>query len=795
MSLDITDDTPVATLDSNTVIEGATLTVSSAAGVLNNDEAGADSTGFAVAGVRVAGADTTTAIEGGLNTTIEGTYGDLVLQADGSYEYVADANTVPPQDAADVFVYTVEDADGDQSTTTLTINHSDSGLTATGGTIVSDDAALNDVTDTAAVSASGGTGTLSYALDGADSNGEVVLDEGKFTIDSVTGVVTFLQSAAYTHAEGSDLAEDVRTVTVVVTDADDNTTTADVSLDITDDTPSMGEVNSAISLRTVLNTNGHSISGQIPDFAGGADEFASLSVGLENDAFTYVTSTNPGTLEQTLTATYAESGTEAFVFTVDVNGNYTLTVTNAAPVLSITTPLLDNVVAGGPAGSYVASTDQGDILITGSGDVNPSSQGLGDGGNNNLDSGSEFLQFEFPNALTNSVTFGFNVVNSGNVELSYIADDNSEVSLGMQSVVKNGNETATFTIPNGVSADTFILEHDTGKSKVTFVSFDILQIPLDQQLKFLISGVDADGDAASTDINLYIDEPLDLVGMGTFVDGIVEGMTYVTSSGLTGRTDSNGRFNYQSGDTVTFSVGAIVLGSFVADEALADGKVFLQEIAGVGLEDMNSDYVENMAVLLQSLDNDGDAYNGIVINESIHEALSDDSFDLKTISKSDLAEVLQENGYTPVDEDDAMQHVRDMIEEHAGLTEFESRTDNVFATDGDDVFAFELSDEGQAGEDVTISGFGDSGSDALDLRDLLAGEEAEDADLTSYLNVSFDGANTVIEVSSSGGFAEGSAGAVSVDQTITLEGIDLVGSDELSTVIQNMLNNGQLITD
>ena len=146
VSLDITDDQPVATLDSNTVIEGATLTVSAAAGVLDNDAAGADSTGFAVVGVRVAGADTTTAIEGGLNTTIEGTYGDLVLQADGSYEYVADANTVPPQDAADVFVYTVEDADGDQSTTTLTINHSDSGLTATGGTIVSDDAALNDVT-------------------------------------------------------------------------------------------------------------------------------------------------------------------------------------------------------------------------------------------------------------------------------------------------------------------------------------------------------------------------------------------------------------------------------------------------------------------------------------------------------------------------------------------------------------------------------------------------------------------------------------------------------------------------
>ncbi|MDG2327871.1 MAG: type I secretion C-terminal target domain-containing protein, partial [Halioglobus sp.] len=286
------------------------------------------------------------------------------------------------------------------------------------------------------------------------------------------------------------------------------------------------------------------------------------------------------------------------------------------------------------------------------------------------------------------------------------------------------------------------------------------------------------------------------IGYGVSVDGIIEGMIYQTSSGLSGRTDAEGRFAYRAGDTISFSVGAIMIGSFNADEALGDdGKVFLQEIAGVGLDDMNDDYVENMAILLQSLDNDGDAYNGIVINESIHEALSDDSFDLKTISKSDLAEVLEENGYTPVDEDDAMQHVRDMIEEHVGITNFEARTENVFATDADDVFAFELNDEGQAGEDVTISGFGDAGSDSLDLRDLLIGEEAGGADLTSFLNVSFDGANTVIEVSSSGGFAEGSAGAVSVDQTITLEGVDLVGSDELSTVIQNMLNNGQMITD
>ena len=227
---------------------------------------------------------------------------------------------------------------------------------------------------------------------------------------------------------------------------------------------------------------------------------------------------------------------------------------------------------------------------------------------------------------------------------------------------------------------------------------------------------------------------------------------------------------------------------------MADGKVFLQEIAGVGLEDLNDDYVENMAVLLQSLDSDGDASNGIAISESDHAAFSGEDFDLATISKDDLQEVLLEKGFAPVDEDLAMQHVRDMLEEHAGLSEFETRTDNIFATEADDVFAFTLSETGEAPSDVTISGFGEEGSDSLDLRDLLTGEESAD-DLSSYLNISFDGENTVIEVSSTGALTAGETDGVSVDQTIVLEGVDLVGANELATVIQDMLDNGQLITD
>ncbi len=85
--------------------------------------------------------------------------------------------------------------------------------------------------------------------------------------------------------------------------------------------------------------------------------------------------------------------------------------------------------------------------------------------------------------------------------------------------------------------------------------------------------------------------------------------------------------------------------------------------------------------------------------------------------------------------------------------------------------------------------------DALDLRDLLIGEEEEGADLSSYLDISFNGDDTVIRVSATGAFEGTGEDAHRVDRTITLEGVDLVGANELDTVIQNMLDAGQLITD
>ena len=128
--IDIVNDAPIANDDTDSVIEGDSTNgnVLTGAGGDGNpagaDVPGAD--GFApstVVGVAVG--DTNTNITNGTGVGgagIAGTYGTLVLNADGSYTYEADPNTNPPPGAEDVFTYTIIDNDGNATNATLTID-------------------------------------------------------------------------------------------------------------------------------------------------------------------------------------------------------------------------------------------------------------------------------------------------------------------------------------------------------------------------------------------------------------------------------------------------------------------------------------------------------------------------------------------------------------------------------------------------------------------------------------------------------------------------------------------------
>jgi len=101
---------------------------------------------------------------------------------------------------------------------------------------------------------------------------------------------------------------------------------------------------------------------------------------------------------------------------------------------------------------------------------------------------------------------------------------------------------------------------------------------------------------------------------GVFVDSAVGGVTFRTTSGLSGTTNSNGEFSYVEGDIASFSIGDVDLGSVAASAVLTPVEV-------MGATNTADQSVINLARLLQTLDTDGDPSNGIEITSSTSNAL------------------------------------------------------------------------------------------------------------------------------------------------------------------------------
>ena len=115
---------------------------------------------------------------------------------------------------------------------------------------------------------------------------------------------------------------------------------------------------------------------------------------------------------------------------------------------------------------------------------------------------------------------------------------------------------------------------------------------------------------------------------GTFVDSAVDGLTYSGTS-RSGTTSGGGHYQFDDGDSVTFSLGSVLrLGTLLAKEDAVSPLDFFTEI------DMSDPRLRSILVLLQSLDSDGDTSNGITITE---EAV--------TLLLQELADA----GYTPAD--------------------------------------------------------------------------------------------------------------------------------------------------
>lgn len=195
---------------------------------------------------------------------------------------------------------------------------------------------------------------------------------------------------------------------------------------------------------------------------------------------------------------------------------------------------------------------------------------------------------------------------------------------------------------------------------------------------------------------------------GVLTDSPVENVRYETTSGITGNTNSLGEFKYKAGDSVTFYVGDIKLGSSAAQAYVTPIDLSADETART-----------NLLILLQSLDADQNHSNGITISDAVVTALKDKTIDLSLptesfIQDATLLQVLQNAGLTLVSESTAKSNFFDsFIQDNTGVWVLEVPSENskvvlyidgtTDVSDGRKVFNFVLGetaaadDSGRAG--------------------------------------------------------------------------------------------------
>lgn len=106
------------------------------------------------------------------------------------------------------------------------------------------------------------------------------------------------------------------------------------------------------------------------------------------------------------------------------------------------------------------------------------------------------------------------------------------------------------------------------------------------------------------------------LGVGYFIDDPVSGLSYSCGTGtdnITGITSDTGAFDYLPGQTCTFKVGNVTLGTIA--NVPADGKVTPQDVAGVSRTATTEPTALSIAQFLHSL-HDGSSNSKLVITEA-----------------------------------------------------------------------------------------------------------------------------------------------------------------------------------
>lgn len=175
----------------------------------------------------------------------------------------------------------------------------------------------------------------------------------------------------------------------------------------------------------------------------------------------------------------------------------------------------------------------------------------------------------------------------------------------------------------------------------------------------------ASGTLANTVNNITVD-CVDLVvtETGVFLDSAVENINYQTDT-LSGTTNDKGEFEYVAGESVTFSIGDVVLPTVTAKSSITP-------LDFSSNREITNETVVNVTRLLQSLDQDGDPSNGIKINDlsksSANTQLNFSLFTEEFEESSDVISLIMNGGQdetitTLIDIHDAIVHLEETLVE------------------------------------------------------------------------------------------------------------------------------------
>ena len=209
--------------------------------VLANDTQGAD--GAVVTGVAGTGGS------GSAGVSVQGEYGVLTVNADGSYSYVRDAGT--PGGVSDTFDYTITDGDGDTASAQLVIGIADGGVTLdlpvageagtqvleegldAGGSAAGSDGEFTQ--GTIAFSAEDGPASVTIGGVAVTAVGQVFT--GSFGTLTVTSIADGAIGYRYELTVNTDGDDTFDSFAVAVSDADGDSLAGDLVIDIVDDVP------------------------------------------------------------------------------------------------------------------------------------------------------------------------------------------------------------------------------------------------------------------------------------------------------------------------------------------------------------------------------------------------------------------------------------------------------------------------------------------------------------------------------------------------------------------------------